>query len=276
MKIAYFGIDGSFTHTAASELFSQDEFIGAPTFEEVFELLVNGSADRAVVPIENTLAGSIYENYDLLEANQLCIVAETYLRVEHFLQSAGTTLKDITRVISHPKALEQCSEFFRKHPDIKKEAFSDTASAAKYVSTKTDPTIAVIAGKNAAEIYNLNILAENLEDNTHNFTRFLVIARDEAMQPKHANKCSILVRLAHVPGSLRSVFGIIANANFNLTKIESRPIHDKPFEYLFYLDFTFDPKTSNLNEVFEGLKNNLIDLRLLGIYQDARDRQSIR
>lgn len=270
MKIAYFGIPGSFTHSAATDLFPKQTFVGATSFEDIFVMLQNNKVDRGVIPIENTLAGSIYENYDLLESYNMAIVDETYLKVEHCLLGKTKSVSDITKVYSHPKALEQCSIFFSEHPKIEQKASTNTASAAMFVSESDDKTIAAIAGKEAADAYTLEVIVEHLENNEHNFTRFLVIARKDPRDNGEVNKCSIIVNLPHRPGSLGAIFALLAGEGCNLTKIESRPMHDKPFEYVFYLDFIFDPKEHQLDTILKEVEKNTLVCRLLGVYKDAR------
>lgn len=271
MKIAYFGIPGSFTYSAAKELFSTADFVSTTTFSDIFDQLKQDKVDCGVIPIENSLAGSIYENYDLLETSNMMIVDETYLKVEHCLLGKQQNIAEIKKVISHPKALEQCSHFFSDHPKITHDAFSDTASAAKHVAQSHDKHVAAIASKDAAKVYKLHVIAEHLENDPHNYTRFLVIAKDKTVKrTQELNKCSVIVTLLHEPGSLGKVFSVLARENCNLTKIESRPMHDKPFEYVFYLDFIFDSKLHDLDKILKMLADNSSSCRVLGVYKDAR------
>lgn len=277
MKIGYFGIPGSFTHTAAADFFpGTSKFVGAGTFNELFKMVKNNKVAKAVLPIENTLSGSIYENYDLLDGNKVFIVGETYLKVQHHLMvnpnspvASSGDLKAIKKVYSHPKALEQCSDFFKKHSWIAQIPYTDTSDAAKLVSQSAENSIACIAGHSNARIHNLKIIAKNLESNSNNHTRFIVIANKLTKGAK-ANKCTVEIGLPHVPGSLSNIFAVMTANRCNLTKIESRPIHGKPFEYIFYLDFLFDPKKHDINKLLTRIKDAALSLRLLGIYNDTR------
>jgi chorismate mutase/prephenate dehydratase len=204
------------------------------------------------------------------------IVGETYLKVQHYLMvssknpvTLSSNLKTIKKVYSHPKALEQCTDFFKKHSWMTAIPYADTADAAKLVSQSDDNSVACIAGLSNADIHNLKVVAKNLESNPNNHTRFIVIANKLSISPT-ANKCTIEIGLPHVPGSLSNVFATLTANECNLTKIESRPIHGKPFEYIFYLDFLFDPKKHEINESIKRIKGVVLSLRLLGIYKDTR------
>lgn len=274
MKVVFQGIPGSFSHTAAVNLFGQDHiFIGVNQFRKIFELVKEKSADRGVVPIENSLAGSVYENYDLLSRFKLPIVGEYYLEIEHNLLGIEKSVdfKDIKEVYSHPKALEQCITFFEKHPWIEKKLFTDTAGAAKFVADSKDPTKAAIASENAAKLYKLPTLKKNIEDNPFNFTRFLVIA---SKNPTHAkiDKCSLVFTVKHVPGSLVKALKVFADHTVNLVKIESRPIHGKPFEYLFYVDLEFSSNKDEMKSVVEEFKLQTQSTTILGYYQSFQSQ----
>ncbi len=270
MNISYQGVPGSFSHIAANNYFGENNtFIGTKAFKEIFENLKYGKAISAVVPVENTIAGTIYENYDHLDAYSIYAIGEYSLKVEHHLlaihtpQEIETRMKEIKKVYSHIKALEQCNTFFELYPWIEKTVFSDTAGAAQMIAEKKDPSIAAIASANAAKLYDLDILKTNIEDNQFNYTRFLVISSQEK-QIEGANKCSLIFTLPHVPGSLYMTLGIFADNKMNLTKIESRPIHGKPFEYVFYVDLEF--KDQDLNHV-----KNIIDTELTTVTQTIRN-----
>lgn len=275
MKIAFQGIPGSFSHTAAVNLFGQDHiFIGVNQFRKIFELVKEKSADRGVVPIENSLAGSVYENYDLLSRFKLPIVGEYYLEIEHHLLGIekSADFKKIKEVYSHPKALEQCVNFFEKYPWIEKKLFSDTAGAAKFVADSKDPTMGAIASRSASELYGLPILKKNIEDNEFNFTRFLIISREKQSTQK-PNKCSLVFTVKHVPGSLVSALRVFAENKVNLVKIESRPIHGKPFEYLFYVDLEFSKNLENrMNSIIYEFKKETQSVMVLGYYQSFQSQ----
>ncbi len=274
-SIVYLGIPGSFSYAAAQNANTPDDtYIGAASFRDIFKTLTQGGAERGIIPIENSLAGSIYENYDLLDSSGLHVLGEQYLRVQHSLlvsqtvtQAETDVLKNITKIYSHPKALEQCQELFAQHPYIEKQAYGDTATAARFVAEQDDPTIAAIASPVAAELYNLRILKDHIEDYPDNFTRFLIVA-SQAVPRREDNKCSLIVRLPHVPGSLHAFLQILAEHSCNMTKLESRPWRNKPFEYVFYIDFCFDPQAQSVDMIIDDLKKQSMELKVLGVYAD--------
>jgi len=258
-KIAYQGIPGAFSWLAGIKFFGKNnKFISVDEFKKIFELVVNKKVDYGIIPIENTLAGSIYENYDYLNAYEVKIYGEISLKIEHFLLGIKTgfsfhkRIKLLKKVFSHPKALEQCQKFFEKYPWIEKVSYKDTAGSAKYVAEFKDISLGAIASKEAGKIYNLEIIKENIEDDKNNFTRFLIISKKENKNLKNLNKGSLIFYLPHIPGSLYKSLKPFAENKINLTKIESRPIKGKPFEYVFYIDFEFSKK--DLHKVMNALK----------------------
>jgi prephenate dehydratase len=272
--IAYQGIPGSFSHLAAFKHFGEGHiWHGTSRFAEIFKAVHDETADLGIIPLENSLAGSVYENYDLLSNNGLHIVAEEYLRVEHNLLGLpddnallSDRLRAITTVYSHPKALEQCTAFFEAHPWMQPAAHSDTARAALHVSESSSRSFAAIASCEAASIYGLAVLKRNIEDNPFNVTRFVVISKRQSI-PTQANKCSIIFTAAHEPGSLFRTLAVLAEAKVNLTKLESRPIPEHPFEYNFYVDFCFTTGESDkIEKVLLKFKKNTIRLTTLGYY----------
>ncbi|MBI5152378.1 prephenate dehydratase [Candidatus Peregrinibacteria bacterium] len=265
-RIIHHGIPGSFSHSAAVKIFGQNNtFISAENFNDVFAAVSKNKADFGVVPIENSLAGSIYENYDYLSKCNLRIAAEHQLKIEHHL--IGLLKQRITHIFSHQKAFEQCREFLKKLPHVTTMICSDTAAAVKHVSEQRNIHFAAIAGMEAAKLYNLLVLKKNIEDNPRNFTRFLVISNHQK-SVKNADKCSITFALKHQPGSLHNALKIFAENNLNLTKIESRPIHGKPFEYIFYIDFEFNSKSlPKVRRILNVLKKQSERLKILGFYK---------
>lgn len=276
--VAYQGMPGSFSHITSVTLFGKNNvFSGTTSFPEIFSLLSSNKADFGVIPLENSLAGSIHEVYDLIRKNDLHITKEHYLRVRHCLLAypSETTreqdrLSKIMRVFSHPKALEQCENFFTKNPHIERVIHSDTAGAAKYVSESKDPSIAAIASSQAGELYGLTKLLTGIEDNSENITRFAVI-KQKPEEIKDADKCSIIFTLRHIPGSLSRVLSTLASKDLNLTKIESRPIHGKPFEYFFTVDFEFSGASLEyIQEALRIIKLQVAELRVLGLYKAGK------
>lgn len=265
-RIAHKGLKGSFTYLNALNYFGKDhDFIGLENFNDIFDQVWRGYADFGVVPIENSLVGSIYENYDALCRYPVSIVGESYLRVEHFLVGAGP-IDRIKKVYSHPKALEQCSQLFKSHPWFEKAMSSDTASAAEFIARSGDRSLAAISSAEAAKLYGLSILIPHIEDDPLNFTRFIVIAKKTAKNSSD-DKCSLMLKLKHIPGALSNVLNLIAAEEINLTKIESRPLIGKPFEYLFYLDLTSPRLTEILESLIKKIEPLASELKLLGLYK---------
>ncbi|MGH7529495.1 MAG: prephenate dehydratase [Gemmatimonadales bacterium] len=266
VAVAIQGEAGSFSHAAALETHGPElRLVACPTFEELFRAVEGGEAARGVVPIENSLAGSVHENYDLLGAHTLHVVAETRLRIQHCLiVRPGTALSEVRRVASHPVALAQCRRFFLTHPDLVAVAAYDTAGSVRDLMIGGGAADAAIASRLAARLYRAAVLAEGLEDHAENYTRFLVVAREPAA-PEPAAKISLLFRLPNAPGALHRALGAFATRGLNLTKIESRPLPGRPWEYLFYLDVVGGPAGA-LGEAIEELFRFAVGLRVLGTY----------
>lgn len=274
--IAYQGVEGAFSYlTALKTLGEANHFRGVQTFKEVFELVKWGLADCGVIPIENSLVGSIYENYDLLNVYEMQIVGEHYTKIEHCLLAilgdlnlkVEERLKTIKKVISHPKALEQCSAFFQEHPWIESVVYANTAAAAAEIARKGDSAWAAIASVHAGKLYGLEILKKNLEDDPKNYTRFVTIMKKK-MDHGQTDKCSLLIELKHVPGALAEMLKQFADQAINLTKIESRPLRGSPFEYLFYVDFEYPgKKRQDVERLLKGLCSKVQKIKILGFYK---------
>jgi len=271
--VACYGAEGSFSHIAALQYFGEGaSIIGTGRFTDIFELVASGRATFGILPIENSLAGSIYENFDNLTRSNLRIIGEHLVRIEHALLvkklegvSPEDRIRQIRKVLSHQKAIEQCLNFFSDHPWIEGTVAGDTAGAAKQVATSPDTTLAAIASTEAASLYGLQVLRHSIEDDPKNYTRFVVIAR-EMGEPELCDKCSISFGVPHAPGTLLKVLQILSKDNANMTKLESRPVHGKPFEYLFYLDFHFG---RSRDEILPQLRTVTYDLKVLGRYRAA-------
>jgi prephenate dehydratase len=261
--VAIQGEAGSFSHAAALETHGQAiRLVPCPTFEELFRAVAAGDAASGIVPIENTLAGSVHENYDLLSAHALHVVGETELRIRHCLIARpGTTVADIVRVASHPVALAQCRRFFITHPRLVAVPAYDTAGSVRDLMAGSAVADAAIASALAAELYGAAVLAEGLEDHAENYTRFLVVAREPA-PAESASKLSLTFTLPNVPGSLHRALGVFASRGLDLTKIESRPLPGRPWEYLFYLDVV----GAGAGEAVGELRAFAPVLRVLGAY----------
>ncbi len=280
-KIYYQGVKGSFTYFAAIKAFGQkNDFIGVDNFREIFEGVINKKADYGVLPTENTIAGSVYENYDNLEkySRKIQVIKEVYLKISHCLLGIKFNIpkekriKLIKKVYSHPKAIEQCNIFLNKYPYIEKIAYKDTAGAAKFVKESKDITLAAIASREAGKIYGLEVLKEKIEDSPNNFTRFFVISRRNLdLKNFEGDKCSVIFKLPHVAGSLYNVLEVFARYKINLTKIESRPIIGKPFEYNFFVDFEIDKqKPQEIVKILKEVRKKTDDFIILGFYQKAK------
>ena len=203
---------------------------------EVFDRVERGSVDGAVIPIENSLAGSVAEHFDLLLSRNVFIQSEFPLRIVHNLIAApGVKLRDVRQVFSHPVALDQCRDFFRKHPKIEPIAFYDTAGSVKHVVGERMRKAAGIAGKQAASVYGAEILKVGIEDDKRNFTRFFHIRKARKVRPG-ANKTSLAFSVKNIPGALFKALSVFALRDISLSKIESRPVRGKPWEYVFYVD----------------------------------------
>ena len=271
MKAAFQGIHGAYSELAVRETLGRGvQTVPCATFEEVFNCVERGRADRGVIPIENSLAGSIHENYDLLLAHRLHIVGETHMRIGHVLLChPDATLGEIRTVRSHPQALAQCAAFFRAHRRLRPEPYFDTAGAAESVAREGNRSTAAIAGAHAASLYGLRILRRDIENTKSNFTRFLVIARTPWRRRRGARtKSSIaFTPAANRPGILFHILGVFALRDIDLLKIESRPDPRTPFEYLFTIDLAGGPSEPHVSRAIEHLKEVVSQFRLLGTYE---------
>ena len=281
MKVAIQGELGSFSHEAAERMLPRCSVVPCARSVEVFDRVEGGSVAAAVIPIENTLAGTVAEHADLLVARDVVIQGEYLLRIIHnLIARPGVELRSLERVLSHPVALDQCRNFFRHHPRILAVPFYDTAGSVKHVLANQLNDAAGIAGKQAAREYRGKILEAGIEDEKSNFTRFFLIRKRPAgrkpganaalhkMIPRGANKTSIAFKVKNVPGALFKSLSVFALRDISLSKIESRPMRGRPWEYVFYVDFLRgdDEPAQNalrhLGEVADFVK-------VLGIYPAA-------
>lgn len=269
--VAFQGERGAFSEEAAYQLLHRRiEVLPCDTFDAAFQSVVKKKATYCLVPIENTLAGSIYENYDLLLRNDLHIVGEENLRIVHNLIAfPGTTLRNLRRVYSHPVALAQCGRFFSHHRRVEKIPFYDTAGSVKMLDQERPSGTAAIASRIAATVYGARILQSHLEDHHENFTRFLLLSRRFRVSPK-ANKVSIVFSTRNTPGALYKCLSVFALRDIDLTKMESRPLRGKPWEYFFYLDFVGNVKEPRGRKALEHLQEVTKFLRVLGCYQSGK------
>ncbi len=279
MKVAIQGELGSNSHLATRHLLAAAEIVPCALSAEVFErLAITREADAAVLPVENSLHGAVADHSDLLLQHGVTIVAELSLRIRHSLIALpGVPLEQIRQVLSHPVALSQCRRFFSNRLHVRAAPFYDTAGAVKHVMLAQDPTSAAIAAPFAAEIYGAEILSRDLEDDPQNFTRFLLLTRPEnahQVRPSNANlnKMSVVFGLRHRPGALHAALGLMADAGADLTRIESRPVPGKPWEYIFFVDLRFLTQ-EGADNALHGLRSVCSFVTELGRYAAATNQQ---
>jgi len=269
--IAFQGERGAYSEEAALKFFGQKiKTISCKTFSEVFRAVEKEKADYGIIPIENSLEGSIGENYDLLLKSKLKISGETILRIRHCLITGKETkLNSITKIYSHPQALGQCREFLEKL-NVELIPFYDTAGSVKMIKEKNLKDSAAVAGEGAGRVYDMKILKREIETNYKNFTRFFIISKEDK-KPTGKDKTSIIFLTKHIPGALYKALGIFAVSDINLTKLESRPVIGKPWEYAFYLDFEGHQKDKIIREALEILRHNCLFLKIIGSYPKAKE-----
>ncbi len=288
VRVAIQGELGSFSHEAAERMLPGCAVVPCARSAEVFDRIERGSVAAAVIPIENSLAGTVAEHADLLVERSVFIQGEFLLRIVHNLIAApDVKLNSIRKALSHPVALDQCRDFFRKHPQIEPAPFYDTAGSVKHVVAENLPDAAGIAGRHAAREYAGKILRAGIEDDKRNFTRFFLIRklpgepRSSALRkgsaapsdyqcliPRGANKTSIAFKVKNVPGALFKSLGVFALRDISLSKIESRPIRGRPWEYVFYVDYLRGDDEAARNAL-RHLGEVADFVKVLGIYQAA-------
>ena len=272
-RVAFQGEPGAFSEAAAVQLLGERiTTVPRATFDAAFRAVPEGAVDALLVPVENSLAGSVVRVYDLLLESDLGIVAETILPIEHHLIGCpGATLAGLRSVASHPMALAQCERFFSSHPELKRVPAEDTAGSVREALGRGDKSGAAIAGRRAAEHYHGVILAESIQDNAENFTRFVLLVPEKDAAPwlsPEARKTSLAMRLAHRPGALLASLEPFAKHSVNLLKIESRPIHGRPWEYQFFIDVEA-ANVARLDEALAEVRSATSELRILGRYPAA-------
>jgi prephenate dehydratase len=280
LRIAFQGEPGAFSEAAVIQLLGENIVtVPRPTFDSAFRATDEGTADALLAPVENSLAGSVVRVYDLLLESKLTIVAETILPIEmQLIACPGATLDELRSVASHPMALAQCERFFLAHPGLQRVPAEDTAGSVRDVLARGDKAAAGIAGRRAAVRYGGVILAESIQDNSENFTRFVLLVPQDSpsqnplLSPRldaKVHKASLALRLAHQPGALLEALRPFANHRINLLKIESRPIHGRPWEYQFFLDVQTD-EPAKLHQALHEIRASTSFFRFLGSYAPAR------
>ena len=270
MKIAIQGELGSFSHEAARAMVPSAKVVPCARSLEVFDRVKRGSVDGAVIPIENSLAGSVAEHFDLLLSRDVHIVREFRLRIVHNLITLpGANLKTVRRVFSHPVALDQCRDLFARNPKLEPVPFYDTAGSVKHVVEEGLTDAAGIASRRASEVYGGKILKAGIEDDKRNFTRFFLIHRGKPRASAGANKTSLAFSTKNIPGALFKSLSVFALRDISLSKIESRPLRGRPWEYVFFVDLLRGDDEDSRNALRHlGEVTDLV--KVLGIYREAR------
>ena len=268
IRVSFQGERGAYSEAAARAFFDEEiETIPLPTFAEVLESTKKDKTDFSVLPVENSLEGSVGESYDLLYSTSLNAIGEYYLRIEHCLIGSGE-LEDVDTIYSHPQALGQCRNFIEKH-GIKTVPTYDTAGSVKVIKNIGKKNVACIASKMAAEIYSMPIISKDITNNLNNYTRFLVLSKTKKHETGK-DKTSIIFSIKHEPGSLYRIIKNFHNYLVNLTKIESRPNKKSTWEYNFYVDFEGHSENPKILEMLEKMRKETLFMRILGSYPVAK------
>ncbi|MGD8359946.1 MAG: prephenate dehydratase [Gemmatimonadota bacterium] len=269
LTVAIQGEPGSFSHMAAEQLFGPDlRLVPSRTFDALFEAVVSRRADRGLVPVENTLAGSVQGNLDGVLRHSVHAVAETRVRIRLCLVARpGMVLSAIRTAASHPVALQQCHTFFRRHPEMEPVAVYDTAGSIRDLMSGNASYDAAIGSELASRIYGAEIVQEEIEDDRENYTRFFAVSTEPGSDPGPRPKTSLAFVVAHEPGSLHRALGTFAHRGVDLTKLESRPISGRPWEYRFFADVRGDPR-GDLAACLEELRGLAAEVHVLGTYPE--------
>lgn len=272
-RVSIQGYEGSFHQVAAQQFFGREvEVITCSTFREVVRLAANKRESRGgVMAIENSIAGSILPNYNLLQKSNLSVVGEVYLHIkQHLLVNPGVKVEDLKEVHSHPMAILQCIDFLEKHPHLKVVETEDTALSAKHIHQRRSKHAAAIAGKLAAELFEMEIAVPNIHTVKNNYTRFLILQREDmAMQTPDPNKASVNFTTDHSKGSLARVLTRIAEGDINLSKLQSFPIPGSDWKYNFHADMEFD-SLDKFQRVIEAIKPLTVELNVYGVYKNGK------
>lgn len=267
-KIGFQGVPASFSYEALIKYFGNNSrTLNFENFRDVFEALKNEVIDYGILPIENSSTGGIPQVYDLMGEYDFYIVGEKSIEVNHNLLGVkGASIYDIEEVYSHSQAFMQSRKFLEKHDNWKLIPYFNTAKSAKYISEQNIKSKAAIASKNAAKLYGLDVLKENINYNSNNYTRFIIIGKD-MKRDKRCNKVSILITLPHKPGTLHNVLKYFHENDLNMTKIESRPIINKSWQYFFYVDFNGNIMEKNTMDALKGIEDESVYFKFLGNYK---------
>jgi arogenate/prephenate dehydratase len=274
VRIAYQGEPGAYSEAAALRFIDHADLLACESFEQVFDAVDQATATHGVLPVENSIGGSIHRNYDLLLEHDLPIVGEVQLVVTHNLMALpGTRIDELTRIYSHPQALAQCERFLRALPNVAVEATYDTAGSAKLVKEKHLVGAGAIASERAAQVFGLEILKAEIQDFSDNITRFLVVSRVADPDPL-VDKTTVVFSLPNEPGALFKALSVFALRDIDLTKIESRPIRGRPWEYLFYVDLPLGRHDLRCSRALIHLAEFARSMRTLGSYKSWKSREA--
>lgn len=284
MKIAIQGLKGAYSELAAQQFFGKQSvaFNYCASFHDLFTAVANKKVRYGVVPIENSLAGSVHENYDHFFKFPVSIVGEHFLHVSHrLLTTRKGNLLGVKRVYSHPQALAQCAEFLRSLSNVEVLPYFDTAGAAAFVAAQKDPTLAAIASSHAAKNYGLKTLASDIQNQNENFTRFAIIELGKATVPSRTSKASaktksaktaLICALRDIPGALHKALTVFALREIDLLKIESRPLPGSPFSHLFYLEFSGDMREQHVRKALHHLEEIALTIKILGSFPGSKPK----
>jgi prephenate dehydratase len=274
MRIAFQGEPGAYSEAAALRFSDHADLLPCESFEDVFASVAAGKATHGILPVENSIGGSIHRNYDLLLEHDLPIVGEVTLPITHNLMALpGTALSDVKRILSHPQALAQCERFLRGMAGVSVEATYDTAGSAKLVKEQHLTDAAAIASERAAKVFGLEILRAEIQDYSDNITRFLLISR-AGEAGEQVDKTTVVFSLPNEPGSLFKALSVFALRDIDLTKIESRPIRGRPWEYLFYVDIPIGRHDPRCARALVHLAEFARSMRTLGSYPSWKSREA--
>jgi prephenate dehydratase len=274
VRIAFQGESGAYSEAAAIRVTDHADLLPCESFDDVFTAVATGKATHGILPVENSIGGSIHRNYDLLLEHDLPIVGEVVLDITHnLLVLPGTTMEQVKKIYSHPQALAQCERFLRSLPGVSVEATYDTAGSAKLVKEKGLKDAAAIASDRAAQVFGLEILKPEIQDFSDNITRFLIVSRT-ADSDLQADKTTVVFSLPNEPGSLFKALSVFALREIDLTKIESRPIRGRPWEYLFYVDLPVGRHDLRCARALVHLAEFARSMRTLGSYPSWKGRDA--
>lgn len=270
MLIGYQGVEGSYSELACKKFADGSEYQmkGYPTFRTLVEAMMDDQVDYIALPVENSTSGPITRTIDLMKYLEVSAVEEVYIKIDHALiMKTSKEMSEVTTVYSHPEALEQCYAYLSQYPDIQVSEYADTAEAVKMVKNADDPNIAGIAGRHAAELYDMTVIQENISDNPLNTTRFLFFRKGIQGNRPATNKTSLYIESDHSTGSLSEILNIFSRHGINLLNLTSRPIQNRPFSYGFFIDVEKGKEDSILSEALEDIRQVSKYINMLGTYQ---------